>query len=140
MEQKIFQNVDVRQREQYLRDNATAVEKKTFVRHLTPEEVIKLHAEFSQKAVDLSNAEEELQIHRENFKSTAKPIKSEMGQLMKSIRSSSEELTEDVFLLADMEEQMMGYYNKLGELVYSRPLLAQERQFSIIDNSLKKAK
>lgn len=139
MEQTIFQNVLPDRREQMLRDNAVSVEKKTFVRHLTPEEVIKLHAEFSQKAVELNIAEDDLKAYRENHKAVVKPLKSEMSMLMKSIRSNSEELTEDVFLLSDMESQMMGYYNKLGELVYSRPLLASERQFSIIDQSFKKA-
>lgn len=135
MEKTIFQNKNPRDREQLLRDNATKVESRTYLRSLDPAEVIELQNEFTQKAIELANAEDELKMHRENYKSIAKPIKVEMARIIQGVRTSSEEVTEDVFLLADMDEGMMGYYNKLGELVYSRPLMQNEKQYSI--NTLK---
>lgn len=138
MEAKIFQNVPAKERVQYLRDNAASSEEKTYSRPLDQAEVIKLQNEYAQKAIALNIAGEQLKLHREEFKVKAKPIKSDMAKLMQGIRTSSEEITEEVFLLADMDEQQMGYYNQLGELIYSRPLLAQERQFSIVDRSMSK--
>lgn len=78
--------------------------------------------------------ESELKVHRESFKIKAKPIKTEMAVLMQAIRSGSEEITEDVYQISDMENEMMGYYNKDGILIFSRPLLPTERQFSITDS------
>lgn len=131
MEQRIFQNISERDREQYLRDNAVRSEIKTYSRALDKAEVIELQNQYAQKAIELNIADEDLKRHRESFKAVAKPLKIELAKLMQGIRSSSEEITEDVYLLADMDDQMMGYYNSLGELIYSRPLLASERQFSI---------
>lgn len=138
MEAKIFQNIPERERTQYIKDNATSSETRTYTRPLDAAEVISLQNEFAQRAIELNIADEELKRHRETFKSTAKPLKIQMAKIMQGIRTSSEELTEEVFLLADMDEQMMGYYNSFGELIYSRPLLASERQFSIIDNVMSK--
>lgn len=133
MEKKVFQDKSPQVREQLLRDNASKVESRTYLRALDPAEVIELQNEYTQKAIELGNAEDELKMHRENFKALAKPLKSEMARIISGIRTSSEEVTEDVFLLADMEEQMMCYYNALGELVYSRPLMQNEKQYSITD-------
>ncbi|MDM1057891.1 hypothetical protein [Myroides odoratimimus] len=138
MESKIFQNIPERERVQYLKDNAVSSEQKTYMRALDKAEVIELQNKYAQKAIELNIADEILKSHRETFKATAKPLKSEMGKIMQGIRTSSEEITEEVFLLADMDEQMMGYYNSLGELIYSRPLLASERQFSITSSVMQK--
>ncbi|MDR2223784.1 MAG: hypothetical protein LBE34_13780 [Flavobacteriaceae bacterium] len=138
MEAKIFQNIPERDRVQYLKDNAVSSEQKTYMRALDKAEVIELQNKYAQKAIELNIADETLKSHRETFKVTAKPLKFEMGKLMQGIRTSSEEITEEVFLLADMDEQMMGYYNSLGELIYSRPLLASERQFSIVSSAMQK--
>src|SRR5690606_14307370 len=125
-------------RERLLRDNATKVENRTYLRALDPAEVIELQNTYTQKAIELANAEDELKVHRENFKAVAKPLKVEMGQIIQGVRTASEEVTEEVFLLADMDEQMMCYYNRLGELVYSRPLMQNEKQYSITDLKLAK--
>lgn len=138
MEAKIFQEIPLKDRLQYIKDNAAASETKTYQRQLDKEEVIKLQNEYAQKAIELNIAEEELKRHRESFKAVAKPLKVELSTLMQGIRTSSEEITEEVYLLADMDEQMMGYYNAEGELIYSRPLLAKERQFSITSATMSK--
>lgn len=133
MEKKMFQDRSPADRERLLRDNATKVENRTYLRALDPAEVIELQNAYTQKAIELANAEDELKVHRENFKAVAKPLKVEMGQIIQGVRTASEEVTEEVFLLADMDEQMMCYYNRLGELVYSRPLMQNEKQYSITD-------
>lgn len=138
MEKLMFPGKSPRDREQLLRDNAVKVENRTYLRALDQSEVIELQNAYTQKAIELANAEAELKTHREVFKSKAKPLKVEMGEIIQGIRTSSEEITEEVFLLADMDEQMMCYYNKLGELVYSRPLMQSEKQYSITEMKIAK--
>lgn len=134
MEKFMFQDRSPKDREQLLRDNANKVESRTYLRALDPAEVIELQNTYTQKAIELSAADDDLKMHRENHKAIAKPLKVEMSQIIQGIRTSSEEVTEDVFLLADMDEQMMCYYNRLGELVYSRPLMQNEKQYSIVES------
>ena len=134
MEKFMFQDRSPKDREQLLRDNATKVESRTYLRALDPAEVIELQNTYTQKAIELAAADDDLKMHRENYKAIAKPLKVLMGQIIQGVRTGSEEITEDVFLLADMDDQMMCYYNRLGELVYSRPLMQNEKQYSITDN------
>ncbi len=54
------------------------------------------------------------------------------------IRTQVEEVTEDVYLLKDIEESKMGYYSKEGKLVFERNLRPEEQQYSITDH-LRKA-
>ena len=53
---------------------------------------------------------------------------------MSELRSGVREFNEEVFLLADQEEGMMGYYTQTGVLVQQRPLLQEERQLRISRN------
>lgn len=138
MEKLMFPDKSPRDREQLLRDNAVKVENRTYLRALDQSEVIELQNSYTQRAIELANAESELKSARETFKSIAKPIKVEMGEIIQGIRTSSEEITEEVFLLADMDDQIMCYYNKFGELVYSRPLMQNEKQYSITDIKIAK--
>lgn len=139
MESKIFQDVSIRDREQYLKDNATKVEKHTYSKPLDVAEVSKLQTEFAQKAIELNIEESNLKEVREEFKSKTKPLKIEMAKLMQNIRTGAEEVTEDVYHLSDMDSEQMGYYNKEGVLIFSRPLMTSERQYSItVSNNLKK--
>lgn len=134
MDVKVFQDVSPKERIQILTDNAAAIEKKTYSRPLDNAEVAKMQTEFAQKAIELNIQESGLKAIRDEFKLKVKPIKAEMANLMQGIRSGSEEVTEDVYLLADMDSQMMGYYNSGGELIFSRPLLQSEKQYSITEN------
>lgn len=134
MNAKVFQDVSPKERIQILTDNASSVEKKTYSRPLDIAEISKMQTEFAQKAIELNIEESELKSVRDEFKLKVKPIKAEMSVLMQGIRSGSEEVTEDVFLLADMEDSMMGYYNNAGELIFSRPLMQSEKQYSITEN------
>jgi hypothetical protein len=137
MEARLFEGFSLKERQEVLHANASAIEKKTYSRPLDQAEIAKMQTEFAQKAIDLDIAETALKAERENFKLKAKPIKKEMAVLMQGIRSGSEEVTEEVYLMADMSEKMMGYYNKEGVLISSRPLMQNEMQYSI-NESLKK--
>lgn len=134
MEKFMFQDRSPKDREQLLRDNATKVESMSYMRPLDSAQVIELQNAYTRKAIELANADADLKMHKEVHKSIVKPIKAEMVQIIQGVRTASEDITEEVFLLADMDDQMMCYYNRLGELVYSRPLMQNEKQYSITDN------
>jgi len=133
MDVKLFETISLKEREQMLKDNCQSIEKKTYSRALDQAEIAKLQTEFAQKAIDLNIAESELKVQRESFKLVSKPIKKDMSDLMQGIRSGSEEVTEEVYLISDMSEKMMGYYNKDGNLIQSRPLMQSEMQYSITE-------
>lgn len=135
MENHILKDVSKNERLQILSDSADKKESFTYPRHLNAEEVTYLKDEFTKNAIELARKEESKKDFMTEWKSEVKPIKLEMSSQMNRIRSKVEEITEDVFLVADQPAKTMGYYNGDGILVYQRPLMPEEQQLSIVDKS-----
>lgn len=138
MEQKILQDVSVGQRKEYLIDSCVKTEVFTYPKHLNQNEITKERTDFTQNAIKVAIEDAKLKEAREIYKAETKPVKQEMKNQMLKIRSGVEEVTGPVFLMDDQEASEMGYYNEAGELVYQRPLLQEERQLRLVDNSNQK--
>lgn len=132
MEKKLLQDVSKNERLQYLKDSCYRVEQFTYPRQLSLEELELEKHDFTQNAIKVAIADQKLKIARDEFKALAKPLKLEMKHQMDKIRSSIEEITGDVFLMDDQDNNLMGYYNSEGELVYQRGLMQAEKQLRIL--------
>lgn len=139
MDQQILKDANRQERLQVLKDSAEKMESLTYPKVLTSDELSHLKSEYTKEAITLAKHDEGKKQFMENYKSEVKPLKLRLSAIMTQIRNKVEEVTEDVFLIADQEENMMGYYNAEGILINSRPLLPDERQFRIIDTTIKKA-
>ena len=65
----------------------------------------------------------------EEFKERLKPLNEEKAELLDHIKKGSEfRADEECAKILYHDERMAGFYNKLGELVYSRPIMPQEMQ------------
>lgn len=135
MDLKILQDVGSIERKQLLRDSASATEKFTYPRALDDAEIRHLKDEFTKNSITMAKHIEAKKEFMVEWKSETKPLTQAMDVQMTRIRSKVEEVTEEVFLMPEHDEEMMGYYNALGILVYQRPLMPEERQFSIIDQT-----
>lgn len=137
MEVLILQDVGPIERKKFLRDSAAKSEEFTYPRALDVSEVTYLKDEYTKNAIIMAKHEERKKEFMADWKAAVKPLGLEMGGQMTQIRSNVEEVTEDVYLLPEHDENLMGYYNVEGKLVYSRPLMPEEKQFSIVNNSHK---
>lgn len=140
MEQRIFQDVPLEDREQYLRDNAFKVDPKyTYTRELEEGELQELNNDLSQSLIAIDREDQNLKEAKEAYNAVVKPLKEQIKGSLQCIRTRSEEVTGQVYLIKDEHAQRMGIYSKEGVLLFDRSLLPDERQFSIIDNTFKKA-
>ena len=65
----------------------------------------------------------------DNFKERLKPLNEEKSELLDHIKKGSEfRDDEECAKILYHDERMAGFYNRLGELVYSRPIMPQEMQ------------
>lgn len=135
MDQKILQNVSPQDRLQALRDSAEKRENYTYPKVLSEDMLSKLKDDLTNDSVKLSKLEEARKEWLTDHKAKVKPLKKDIAITLTKLRSRVEEVEEEVYLMADQEEGMMGYYNSEGALVYHRPLMQDERQFRIVDNS-----
>ncbi len=141
MDAQILQDVPVQDRKQLLRDSAVKKENFTYPRPLENDEITHIKDEYTKNAIHMAKHEEEKKQYMTAYKAEVKPLKEKMQGQMSLIRSRVEEITEEVFLLAEQTEGLMLYYNSLGALVYHRPLMPDEKQLRIVpDIETRKAK
>jgi hypothetical protein len=137
MDKLILQDVGRVERKKYLRDSARESKEFTYPRALSAEEISILKDQFFQKRVAMAKLEDDKKEFMAEWKSKMKPFQLEVKNQMSKLRSGVEEMNEMVFLLPEHDEGMIGYYSAEGVLVYQRPLMPEEKQFSIVDNSHK---
>jgi hypothetical protein len=139
MDKYLFQDMSENDRKQMLADNAERREEFQYPRELSHDEIAELKDELSNESISLSKLEEKKKEAMDEFKTQIDPHKAEVKRLLHLLRTRSEEVEEKVYLIADQEEGMMGYYNKRGELVHQRLLRGNEKQLRIIGDSSQKS-
>lgn len=132
MDKFLGQDLPESQRWEFLKDNADAVEKIGYMHRFSPEELAQKKELLSEACIKINDIEAEKKEAMDEFKERLKPYNEEKSQLLKDIKNGSEYIdnAECVKILYH-EEKMAGFYNKLGELVYSRPIMPQEMQKTI---------
>jgi hypothetical protein len=138
MEKQILKNETPSDRLDQLKNSADRVESFSYPRELANGEIQELQSLLSQDMIVVDKEDQKLKVAKEIFKAATKPVKQNIAKNLQMIRSQVEEVTEDVYLLKDIEEGKMGYYSKEGKLVFERNLSPNEQQYSIQDH-LRKA-
>jgi hypothetical protein len=138
MEKQILINESPGERLDQLKNSSDKVEVFSYPRELSNGEIQELQSNLSQDMIHVDKEEQKLKVAKEIFKSATKPTKQNIAKNLQMIRSQVEEVTEEVYLLKDVEDGKMGYYSKEGKLVFERNLRADEMQYSIQEH-LRKA-
>lgn len=138
MEKQILSGETAIDRLEQLKNSAEKVESFSYPRELSTGEIQELQSHLSQDMITVDQEEQKLKVAKEIFKAATKPVKQTIAKNLQMIRTQVEEVTEDVYLLKDIEESKMGYYSKEGKLVFERNLRPEEQQYSITDH-LRKA-
>jgi hypothetical protein len=138
MEKQILVGESASDRLEQLKNSAEKVESFSYPRELSTGEIQELQSHLSQDMITVDQEEQKLKVAKEIFKAATKPVKQTIAKNLQMIRTQVEEVTEDVYLLKDIEESKMGYYSKEGKLVFERNLRPEEQQYSITDH-LRKA-
>ncbi len=128
MDKFLFSGYSPNEREQLLRDNANAIEEKGYMKPFSDDEVNEQKDNLAQTVISISQIEQEKKDVNADFKARLKPLETEKKTLLEHIKNKSEYVVEDCFKIIDHETEMVGYYNKDGLLIESRPIRANERQ------------
>lgn len=131
MEKQIYDQYDVDERLRILKENANKTEETTYSKDLSDPELEKERQEFAELAVEIANKEEELKETKEGFARVLKPMKSQFNETMTVIHNRRKTVTEEVYLIHDPKTMEVGIYNHRGELIRSRKLTDQERQYEL---------
>lgn len=138
MEKQILQSESPADRLEQLKNSADKIENFSYPRELSVGEIQELQSNLSQDMIFVDKEDQKLKVAKEVFKSATKPVKQTIAKNLQLIRTQVEEVSEDVYLLKDVEQGKMGYYSKDGILVFERNLRPDEMQYSIQEH-LRKA-
>lgn len=132
MDKFLGQDIPEKDRWQFLQDNADSVEKIGYTHRFTPEELAQKRESLAETSIKINDIEIEKKEAMESFKADLKPLNEQKQELLDNIKKGSEyRENEECVKILDHEERMAGYYNRLGELVYSRPIMPQEMQKTV---------
>ncbi len=131
LDRELGKDIALEEREQFLEDNCDAVEDVTYSRAYTPEELALKREELTDASIRVADIEEEKKEAMNDFKRRLEPLNTQKAEAIRALREKSHTITEKCYKFIDEETKMVGFYNKEGNLVNSRPVFKQELQKTI---------
>jgi hypothetical protein len=102
-----------------------------YTRFLTEEEMTKYKDEVSQTAIVIAATEEELRQVKADFKDKLDPLRAEFKVALTAVSTRGIQETGMCYLLPDYDTQMIHVVTKAGDVLNSRRMLPEEKQFNI---------
>lgn len=112
-------------------DAIEILEKIRYTKPLTAEEIAFQKSELTENSIKQSEILEEKKNVNAVFKDRLKPIQESISQSLKAVKYKAIDVEGDIYKLADFDQQMIHTVDADGNLINSRPMLPQERQFRI---------
>lgn len=135
MRQEMFDDKSPEDREIMLRDTCDKVERFSYEKAYTNQDVDLFREQLSDIMIKLSKIDHELAAVKKEFGVKTKPLRAEVKQLLENINFRSQTVDEQVYIYIDHEDNQVGYYNATGMLVHTRQLKIDEHQRSIMGAS-----
>ena len=105
-------------------------------RELSHEERTMFQQELAKSSIDLAIKNENFDQIKQDHKTETQPIKLDISEFIKNLRTNSIEEEGMIYDIANQESGNMESYDTKGNLIQMRPLLPEERQRSLIHDSL----
>ena len=131
MKKGLFQNVPEEEREQMLRDNADSSEEIGYMKPFTEEEILSMMDDLAEISIEINDIEIEKKATASEFKHKLEPLTDQKKETLKSIKNKAKFVKELCYKMIDQDEQMVTYYNSIGEIVESRRIRPDEKQLKI---------
>lgn len=137
LDKELGKEYPIERRAEYLNDNCDAMQEITYTRQLTSEELAECREKLTDASIKLADIAEEKKLAMDAFKEEAKPYEEIRTKQIKNLKHKSEVVTGLCYKFIDEETRMVGFYNKEGDLVDSRPAFADELQRNIFQAARK---
>jgi hypothetical protein len=114
-----------------LEAEAIAVEEGKYEKPLSPEELAYFKDEVADKSIAQAMILDELSDVKKTFKAKLEPIAISIKTALRNIKHKSMEQEGRLYKVADFDDQMIHKVDELGNVISSRKMLPEERQFRI---------
>lgn len=127
----IADHLPLAEREEFLKNNAEATEELLYAKMFGEEELAMMKDSLATVDMDIDAVEEEKKAVTSEYTASIKLYKKERKGLLRNIRTKSIEVNEVCYKFLDEENRSVLFYNKVGDMVFSRPMKPEEYQRSI---------
>jgi hypothetical protein len=111
---------------------ADKIEPFSYMKAFSENELETMKNELVKNSIFLKTEEDDFEVIRAEYKERIKPVKKETGSLIRSLHEKAQVVTEDCFVEYDHDTNTAKYFSpSTGDLVYTRPLYANEMQITI---------
>ena len=131
LDRELGKDIALEERASFLEDNCDAVEEVTYSRAFEPEELALKREQLTDASIKIADIEEEKKEVMDGFKERLKPLQERKADAIKAKHNKYKTVTEKCYKFLDEETKMVGFYNKEGNLVSSRPAFQRELQKTI---------
>lgn len=114
---------------------ATTSERQTYQIPMNEEELIVTKDELAQTSIQKAYLDEEIRQAKEGFKARMEPLTEKIAESIAQLKTRQREITGTVYQIADFDNKMMHFVDSMGNVLNSRPLKPEERQYRINQKS-----
>jgi hypothetical protein len=114
-----------------LRDNADSSEEIGYMKPFTEEEILAMKDDLAEVSIEINDIEIEKKEVASTFKHKLEPLVDQKKETLKLIKNKAKFVKELCYKMIDQDEQMVTYYNSIGEIVESRRIRPDEKQLKI---------
>jgi len=118
-------------RKSVLESEAIAIEEGKYEKPLTPDELLYYKDELAQNSINQAVILDELMEIKDEFKEKLKPIREKISEAISAVKYKSIPKEGRLYKLADFEDQMIHKVDEFGNVIHSRKMLPEEKQFRI---------
>jgi hypothetical protein len=118
-------------RKSVLESEAIAIEEGKYEKPLTPDELLFYKDELAVHSINQAVIMDEFAEIKKDFKDRLEPIKEKISESIQAIKYKSIQKEGRLYKLADFEDQMIHKVDEFGNIIHSRIMLPEERQFRI---------
>lgn len=130
-----IKSLSVEERETVLQGEALSVEVQSYMQPLSPDELAVKKDEFTNAAILKAATENELTDIKKEFKDKLDPLRSKISECLTAIKNKAVEVKGNIYKLPDYENQMIHFIDPLGNVLSSRRMLPEEKQYRIMSPS-----
>lgn len=108
---------------------AVSVEEGLYTRNLTDDELLAYKETLAEKSVEQAQILDEFKTVKDSYKEKLKPIAKEISTSLQAIKFKAVDCTGRQYKLADHDEQMIYIVDQKGDVIHSRRMRPEERQY-----------
>lgn len=114
-----------------LQGEAAKIEEQVYTRFLSDDELDRKKDELTKNAILIATIEEEKKAEMQAYKDKLDPIRDAFKECREALKVGGIQETGLVYVIPDHDQSMMHVITSAGDLLHSRRMLPEERQFRL---------